>query len=195
MTLMNQYNRLMEHIQVTPEMLSRAHAALDNTALSTRHHYKKVFGTVAACLLLMIGIVPFLQNTLLSPPEHVASTGIEEYSSIAQLAEAVSFPLAVPTALPDGYTFASAANQFGTAVICYTNGTQEIKYCMGVGNSAPEGIYPTTSGRPLDVPNATLYQDDFGNFVTWYDTQYSYCIISDTNFTDAQWEAMILSVQ
>ena len=57
MISMNKYNRLMEHINVTPDMLVRAHAALDagKQPKSTRNTVPlRRYGALAACLALVI---------------------------------------------------------------------------------------------------------------------------------------------
>ena len=122
MISMNKYNRLMEHINVTPDMLVRAHAALDagKQPKSTRNTVPlRRYGALAACLAVVICGASLLNRQLQDDPVQAlppSATGeIVEYDTTAELAENLPFTLRLPMELPGGYACTGAADSFGTA--------------------------------------------------------------------------------
>lgn len=202
---MNKYNQIMEKICVTPEMLSRLQAAVrKQSAQSRKMRWRKPVGALAACLVLIIGGTTLMNSNMvfpwekdLSQPPEVSVGGVQDYSSIEQLTESLSFPLSVPSNLPDGYAFESAANQFGMAVVVYSNGTTQIKYCMGMGDDALVGNNHTDEGYRITANSAILYDDTGSGYTSaeWQDAAYSYCIISDVPLTEDMWSDIITSVE
>lgn len=200
---MIKYNQIMEKIHVTPAMLSRLQneitACLERKARVRRY---KVAGIAAACLVLVVSgttIVRYSGTTWgqgTPEPPKVSVGGVQEYASIAQLAESLSFPLSAPTVLPDGYAFESAANQFGMAVVIYSNGEQQMKYCMGEDDAAFIGNNHTDSGYQIDSHHAVLYDDTNCGYTIaeWKDDIYSYCLISDIPLSEEMWSDIIESV-
>lgn len=203
MILMIKYNQIMDRICVTPAMLSRLQneiaACLDRKARVRRY---QVAGIAAACLVLVVSGTTIVRysGTIWGQgtpePPKVSVGGVQEYASIAQLAESLSFPLSVPAVLPDGYAFESAANQFGMAVVIYSNGEQQIKYCMGEEDAALIGNNHTDSGYQMDSHHAVLYDDTNRGYTIaeWQDDTYSYCIISDIPLAEEIWSDMIAGV-
>lgn len=57
MTLTNNYNRLIEHVNVTPDMLVRLHEALDSGKYprTAAHRNLRRYAALAACLAVIIG--------------------------------------------------------------------------------------------------------------------------------------------
>lgn len=203
MILMMKYNQIMEKIHVTPEMLSRLQneiaTRLDRQVRARRY---KLAGIVAACLALVISGTTIVYHSGIAwgqkepKPPIVSVGGVQEYASIAQLAESLSFPLSVPTVLPDGYVFASAANQFGMAVVIYSNGDQQIKYCMGMEDAALIGNNHTDDGYQMDSNRAILYDDTNRGYTVaeWQDGAYSYCVISDVPLEEEVWSDIVEGV-
>lgn len=200
---MMRYNQIMEKIHVTPEMRFRLQnkiAASLNRQMRVRRY--KMAGIAAACLVLVVSGTTIVHHRDTSwgqgtpKPPVVAVGGVQEYSSITQLAESLSFSLSVPAVLPDGYVFESAANQFGMAVVIYSDGEQQIKYCMGEGNAALIGNNHTDSGHQIDANHAVLYDDTNRGYTIaeWQDDTYSYCIISDIPLSEELWTEMIEGV-
>ena len=121
MISMNKYNRLMEHVNPSPDLEQRLHDALDKPPVrkpSARSRY----GAAAACLVLIIGGTAVMQmNRTPANPDGegkeppVTAAAPQEYATTDELAAALSFPLALPQTLPDGYAFDSASDQFGMA--------------------------------------------------------------------------------
>ena len=202
---MNKYNQIMEKICVTPEMLSRLQAAArKQSAKSRKMRWRKPVGALAACLVLIIGGTTLMNSNMvfpwekdLSQPPEVSVGGVQDYFTIEQLTESLSFPLSVPSNLPDGYAFESAANQFGMAVVVYSNGTAQIKYCMGMGEDALVGNNHTDEEYRIAANSAILYgcTDSGYTSAEWQDAAYSYWIISDIPLTEDMWADIITSVE
>lgn len=200
MTSMNKYNRLMEQVNPSQDMEQRLHAALDQPPVRKSNVRRYAAPAIAACLVLVLGGTALMHQSKTptdqegKPP--VTAVGITEYGSTDELAAALPFPLALPEHLPEGYAFSSAANQFGVAVVIYEDAAgHSLKYCMGEGNDALEGISHSVSGTPLDGTDAAIYQDAGFTSVEWADEAYSYCFISDDNFAETEWAALVNSVQ
>lgn len=200
---MNQYNRIMEQIQVTPAMLARLqHGVAARLEQQARMRRYRIAGLAAACLILIAGSTAVIHdNGLLgepggSEPPVVAVGGVQDFESMEALAASLSFPLSVPAVLPEGYAFESAANQFGMAVVLYTNGTASIKYCMGEGDAAVIGHMQTGQGHEIASHHAVLFGDAGQGYTSaeWEDGTYSYCILSDTPLTEHTWSEIIQSV-
>ena len=138
MISMNKYNRLMEHINVTPDMLVRAHAALDagKQPKSTRNTVPlRRYGALAACLAVVICGASLLNRQPQDDPVQAlppSATGeVVEYGTTAELAENLPFTLRLPMELPGGYACTGAADSFGTATVHYEKGENSICYYMG----------------------------------------------------------------
>ena len=169
MISMNKYNRLMEHINVTPDMLVRAHAALDagKQPKSTRITVPlRRYGALAACLAVVICGASLLNRQPQDDPVQAlppSATGeVVEYGTTAELAKNLPFTLRLPMELPGGYACTGAADSFGTAAVRYEKGEDSICYYMGEGESAFDGIYPAGEKRTLTAKDAALYEDSTG---------------------------------
>ena len=202
MTSMNKYNRLMEHVNPSPDLEQRLHDALDKPPVRKPSAWRR-YGAVAACLVLIIGGTAVMQmNRTPANPDGeggeppVTATAPQEYTTTDELAAAMPFPLALPEILPDGYAFDSAADQFGTAVVLYADAEgHTLKYCMGEGESALEGMNHTVSGEKLEGTDALIYADLGYTSVEWKDGKYSYCFIADENFDAATWQTLVENVK
>lgn len=202
MISMNNYNRLMEHVNVTPDMLVRAHEALDagKQPKTTRKTVPlRRYGALAACLAVVICGASLLSRPAQDNPVEAlppSATGdVVDYATTAELAENLPFTLRLPSALPGGYECTGAANSFGTAAVRYEKGEDSIRYYMGEGTSAFDGIYPTGEKRTLAAKDAALYEDSTGCIVEWTDGDYSFALITTEAFTDDELCAMIDSVK
>lgn len=202
MISMNNYNRLMEHVSVTPDMLVRMHAALD-AGKQPKYTHKAVplrrYGALAACLAVVICGATLLNRPAQDNPVQAlppSATGeVVEYGTTAELAENLPFTLRLPTELPDGYTCTGAANSFGSAAVFYEKGEDSIRYYMGEGESAFDGIYPTGEKRTLAAKDAALYEDSTGYIVEWTDDDYSFALLTSEKLSDDELCAMIESVK
>lgn len=98
--------------------------------------------------------------------------------------------------MPDGYAFDSASDQFGMAVVVYADAEgHTLKYCMGKGEDALEGMNHTVSGEKLEGTDALLYAETGYTAVEWKDSKYSYCFIADEAFDTAVWQALVNSIK
>lgn len=202
MISMNNYNRLMEHVSVTPDMLVRMHAALD-AGKKPKYTHKAVplrrYGALAACLAVVICGASLLNRPAQDNPVQAlppSATGeVVEYGTTAELAENLSFTLRLPTEIPDGYACTGAANSFGTAAVHYEKGEDSIRYYMGEDESAFDGIYPTGEKRTLAVKGAALYEDSTGYIVEWTDGGYSFALLTTEKLSDDALCTMIESVK
>lgn len=201
MTLTNNYNRLIEHVNVTPDMLVRLHEALDSGKYprTAAHRNLRRYAALAACLAVIIGGASLLNRQPADNPVQTlppTATGeVTEYDSTDELAEHLSFALRLPTALPKGYECMYAANSFGTAALRYDKGEDSIRYFMGEGESAFEGIYPSGEKRTLTAENAAVYADNGGYIVEWTTDGFSYALLTTEAFSDDELCAIIESVR
>ena len=127
------------------------------------------------------------------PPS--ATGEVVEYGTTAELAENLPFTLRLPMELPGGYACTGAADSFGTAAVRYEKGEDSIRYYMGEGESAFDGIYPTGEKRTLTAKDAALYEDSTGYIVEWTDGDYSFALITTEKLSDVELCAMIESVK
>ena len=202
MISMNKYNRLMEHVNPSPDLEQRLHNALDKPPVR-KPSARRRYGAAAACLVLIIGgtAVMQLNRTPANPDGEgkeppVTATAPQDYDTTDALAAALSFPLALPQTLPDGYAFDSASDQFGTAVVVYADAEgHTLKYCMGKGEDALTGMNHTVSGEKLESTDALLYAETGYTAVEWKDSKYSYCFIADEAFDTAVWQALVSSIK
>ena len=119
MISMNKYNRLMEHVNPSPDMEQRLHAALDQSPVRKPNPWRcSIPFAAAGCLLAIIFSIATIKPVYAqTAPDHtkppVTATAPQDYDTTDALAAALSFPLALPQTLPDGYAFDSASDQFG----------------------------------------------------------------------------------
>lgn len=203
MISMIRYNRMMDKLHVTAQMQQDLLDAAPRYAVKKRRQAWKIAGSAAACLAVVLCLTTFLQNQNAVPPvieggepPALGQSGVVDYTSIEALADSLDFALSVPETLPEGYAFDSAANQFGMAVVIYTDGAHQIKYYMSQDNAAVSGFYETAPETSISDKNAVLFgEKDAYTAVQWQDKQYSYFMTSDASFDEAQWCAILDSVQ
>ena len=102
MISMNKYNRLMEHVNPSPDLEQRLHDALDKPPVRKPPAWRR-YGAAAACLVLIIGGTAVMQmNRTPANPDGegkeppVTAAAPQEYATTDELAAALSFPLALP---------------------------------------------------------------------------------------------------
>ena len=193
MISMNKYNRLMEHVNPSPDMEQRLHAALDQSPVRKPNPWRCSIPFIFS----IATIKPVYAQTA---PDHtkppVTATAPQDYDTTDALAAALSFPLALPETLPDGYAFDSASDQFGMAVVVYADAEgHTLKYCMGKGEDALTGMNHTVSGEKLEGTDALLYAETGYTAVEWKDSKYSYCFIADESFDTTVWQALVNSIK
>ena len=127
MISMNKYNRLMEHVNPSPDMEQRLHAALDQSPVRKPNPWRcSIPFAAAGCLLAIIfsiaTIKPVYAHPLLRDHTNLLSQPPRRRSTTRQtrFAAALSLPLALPETLPDGYAFDSGIRsvRHGCCCVC-----------------------------------------------------------------------------
>ena len=198
---MNKYNEIMETIALSPESerrilnnaLAGKESAFRRASARRLQRFMRLGGTLAACLALAVaGGVLWGQNASLpnvSDPPVLAVPSMEEYDTIDALQSTLSFPLTLPAALPKGYVFDRAVNQFGMAQIIYANGDATLRYFMAEGSGA---LNSSIFAKEITLENgATLLGDDGYTCAQWQDETYSYSFVSSDGLTQEQWETLL----
>ena len=192
---MIKYNQIMENITVTPALRARVLDALRTAQKKRRPPIYQIAGALAACLVLLVGAYfaqrYFTAPDAVTPPPVTVPGGVVEYATLAELAASLDFPLQVPHALPDGYVFDRAVNQFGMAVVFYQNGDAQLKFYMSRGSAAKDGYYPSDAG--VSIPGATLYEN--GAAAVWERGEYSFSCFADAPLSAEAWRVLIESVE
>ena len=200
MTLTTKYDRIMESIHTTPELEERILRAADQPRAKTkpRRIWIKTAGTLAACLVLV-----FCGTTLLhqapegNEPSAVQGgvpSGMQDFDSIDALAASLPFTLQTPAVLPEGYEFSSAADQFGTAVVIYTNGADSIRFYMSADGDAAEGYYPDVPAHETEF--ATLYgENGVYTAAQWGKDGNSFLLLADAGLSEDTFAEIIQSVR
>lgn len=201
------YNELMSRITVTPQMRERV---LQNV----RMHRKEKTGTedrgrvsgrsrkiralgrylpaaIAACLVLVCGLMlqksrPLQPQTEETPGIDLVYSGIEEYSSLSDLEDAVGFSMKEAGALAENLPFAAKqtaySNAAGIARIDYTSEDGEV---ITFSKAADDGTdisgdytkYSAVSEETIGDVSVTLKGDgDIVNLATFSKDGYAYAI-------------------
>lgn len=134
------YRRLMDAVVVTPELEERVLEAVARRAErrpvipAARRRILTACAAAACCVVLVVAR-PFYGGPAVTatPPAVVqGGYGSVEYDSPQALAEALSWPLAIPTALPEGYSLLLAQSLPGElAELRWSDGTDTLCYRMG----------------------------------------------------------------
>lgn len=98
-------------------------------------------------------------------------------------------------AAPRGDERQQKPSALGTAALRYDKGEDSIRYFMGEGESAFEGIYPSGEKRTLTAENAAVYADNGGYIVEWTTDGFSYVLLTTEAFSDDELCAIIESVR
>lgn len=181
---MIQYNKIMQKVTLSPETEERIRSELLSAKTAPKHVIRPVWkrlGALAACLALAVCctlLLPHLTRNPIESPYVQQPNQVVTYNTIAELAESLSFPLAVPTLMPEGYQFECAVNQFGMAKIIYTDGTHQLHYFMLEGEEPPSE-YPEYDIK-AEADGIRFFSSTDGCFIAkWSDKTYSYSIHSD----------------
>lgn len=180
---MDTYRKAFEPLSVPEDMLERIMAQAEAPAPPIPFPKKRRTSSIlalAACLTLVVcGSLAFRPWDP-QPTEQVKLVNpIQTAQGITALAEALPFPLAVPTQLPEGYAFEHASSIMGTlAQVIYLKGEERLTYRMSEGAGDISGDfnqYPETA----TVDGVTLKGD--GGLVSlalWQDEAYTYSLAS-----------------
>lgn len=111
------------------------------------------------------------ENPVVEKPSYVV-----EYDTLEELTASLTFPLQIPSVVPEGYTRSNYVNQFGMAQVIWTCGEKQLKYYMLDGP-----MNDTGSSYPLHktVDGIRLSGSEEGWLVAeWSDETCSYALVS-----------------
>ena len=106
MILKQEYDAVMEHLQVTPDMRRRVLEHIRQADLSRRaaspSGYRRALAAAACLALLAAGaaVLPLLSSETEPEPPVLSVPDIAPYASASDLAQAVGFPVEELSALP-----------------------------------------------------------------------------------------------
>ena len=201
------YNELMSRITVTPQMRQRV---LQNVrthrqektnsensdkasggSRKIRTLWRYLPAVMAACLVLVCGIVLQKSRTIQPQTEETSGidlvySGIEEYSSLSDLEDAVGFSMKETGALAENLPFAAKqtaySNAAGIARIDYTSPDGDVITFSkaeddGTDISGDYTEYSAVSEETIGDVSVTLKGDgDMANLVTFSKDGYTYAI-------------------
>lgn len=200
-----QYEKLMDHIQVTPEMAERILKNLEGTRRKSRAPGYLAAGlAAAACLALLISTPLFRPaprpQAQMAPAQADIQmvNGIEEAQSPEALAQLVGFHLPPIPELPfetEAIAYSSYWNNMAqitcsgsenTAVLRMTPGTKD---CSGDYTE-----YPTEEVLEVQDLSITLKgKEDAFQLAVWSDGEYSYSVRMQQGVPAEQWEKILIS--
>ena len=192
---MAKYNEIMSRVSVTPEMRERVLAGVaehrqlkQKTTAGNVKNIRKwvrwVPAVAAACFLLVIGLQIYHINQTTDEPNDVASEGVTEYASLAELEKAVGFDMPELEALPFKKAETMYTNASGIARIDYYGSSEEsITISKGKDDgtdiSGDYNEYSSVSEETIGGVTVTLKGNDGEfNLAAWTDDGYAYAVSS-----------------
>lgn len=210
MTLKNRsaYRRLMDAVVVTPELEERVLEAVARRAErrpvipAARRRILTACAAAACCVVLVVA-QPFYGGPAVTatPPAAVqGGYGSVEYDSPQALAEALSWPLAIPTALPEGYSLLLAQSLPGElAELRWSDGADTLRYRMAPGSEDISGDYTQYSEISTRVVGTRSVQcrGEGGMIYTavWTADGYSCSLSASGGLSPAELEGILSSIQ
>ena len=210
MTLRNRsaYRRLMDAVMVTPELEERVLEAVTRRAdrrpaiPATRRRILAACALAACCMVLLLAQPVYgMPLTTATPPAVVqGGYGSVEYDSPRALAEALSWPLAIPTALPEGYSLLLAQSLPGElAELRWSDGTDTLCYRMAPGSEDISGDYTQYGETYTRTVGAWSVQcrgaDGTIRTAVWEAEGYSYSLSDSGGLSPAELEAVLSSIR
>ena len=209
MTLRNRsaYRRLMDAVVVTPELEERvleavARRADRRPAIPATRRILAACALAACCMVLLLAQPVYgMPLTTATPPAVVqGGYGSVEYDSPRALAEALSWPLAIPTALPEGYSLQLVQSLPGElAELRWSDGTDTLCYRMAPGSGDISGDYTQygeTYARTVGAWSVQCRGED-GTIRTavWTADGYSCSLSASGGLSPAELEAILTSIR
>lgn len=197
------YDAIMEHIQLTDErkrrILDRLPAALEHSARPSSRW--KGWAAAAACfVLLLVGVSLFFpaapSHPLPSQPVTNPVPEIKTLSSLAELSQAVGFPVEALPHLPFTPTEESYTAYWSElAQVTYSDGTQTAVFRKSAGtedNSGDYTVYETALQLELEGYTVTL-KGDAGGYVlaVWSKDGYAYSLKLSAPYPQEEWETIL----
>lgn len=185
-----EYDEIMEHIQVTPEMRERILSHIRETDIATPSPKVlpfsglKKYWSVAACFVLLLAgaiALPHLLNQADPEPPVLAGPNIVEATSLQKLSELVGFEVTTDFSLPfkaEKITYCSYRNEM--AQIEYSGEGCSARYRQSLGTDDNSGDYNTYSDTTVMAVNnleVTLKGDNgIYTLAIWTDESRTYSL-------------------
>lgn len=204
MILKQEYDAVMEHLQVTPDMRRRVLEHIRQADLSPRAASpsgRRRALAAAACLALLAAgaaVLPLLPSETEPEPPVLSVPDIALYASASDLAQAVGFPVEDLSALPFQPEQTTYLSYWGElAQIQYTAGEASAVYRKSAGEQDDSGDYtPYSAQTQLQAGSrsVTLKGDDTGYVLAlWSDGGFSYSIRLSLPLEPEAWLPIIAS--
>lgn len=202
------YDKVMEHIEVTPEMRQRILRNIQQVDLTKEKPAKvvrfpllKQLTTIAACLAIVLtGIltIPQLLEQGADEPyiDLNPATEIVEVKTIEELSEEVGFPVNEMSNLPfkvENTTYIAYWKE--VAEITYTGDGQTAVYRKETGSSDISGDYNSYNSEiemSINDYDVTLKgNDNVYSLAIWTDGDYSYSLSFSDGKTESEWKIIL----
>ena len=205
MTLRNRdsaYRALMDGITVTPELADRVLDALERAERRPPARRWRPAAVCGAALCLLLALAWPMEHLLppqTTPPLVQDPYAPTEYGSPQALAEALPYPLRVPSALPEGYELILAqALPGGLAELRWSDGTDTLCYRMAPGEGDISGDYNTYESEWTQaVGTLTIACRGSGGraaAAAWTSDGFSYALTSEAGLTPEELSALVESI-
>lgn len=185
-----EYDEIMEHLQVTPQMRQRILEHIEEADLSTPKKVlrfpalKKALSLAACFVLLLAGVMALpqlLSRSEAELPPVLDSQGIEEVASLEELSKLVGFEIKEDFSLPFEVTERSYVSYWNDlAEIDYAGEGQSAVYRQSPGTEENSGDYTPYSqsvALKLDGRTVTLKGDqDAFPLALWTEGGYAYSL-------------------
>lgn len=185
-----EYDEIMEHLQVTPQMRQRILEHIEEADLSTPKKVlrfpalKKALSLAACFVLLLAGVMALpqlLSRSEAELPPVLDSQGIEEVASLEELSKLVGFEIKEDFSLPFEVTERSYVSYWNElAEIDYAGEGQSAVYRQSPGTEENSGDYTPYSqsvALKLDGRTVTLKGDqDAFPLALWTEGGYAYSL-------------------
>lgn len=185
-----EYDEIMEHLQVTPQMRQRILEHIEEADLSTPKKVlrfpalKKALSLAACFILLLAGVMALpqlLSRSEAELPPVLDSQGIEEVASLEELSKLVGFEIKEDFSLPFEVTERSYVSYWNDlAEIDYAGEGQSAVYRQSPGTEENSGDYTPYSqsvALKLDGRTVTLKGDqDAFPLALWTEGGYAYSL-------------------
>ena len=185
-----EYDEIMEHLQVTPQMRQRILEHIEEADLSTPKKVlrfpalKKALSLAACFVLLLAGVMALpqlLSRSEAELPPVLDSQGIEEVASLEELSKLVGFEIKEDFSLPFEETERSYVSYWNElAEIDYAGEGQSAVYRQSPGTEENSGDYTPYSqsvALKLDGRTVTLKGDqDAFPLALWTEGGYAYSL-------------------
>ena len=208
MTLENRqaYRKIMDSVTVTPEVerrvLAGLQAALDGRRAPARRWQPRLAAACAAVMICAAASTPLWleSRTPAETPPVQVTWNMQQFDSIGELADSLSYPLLLPAWLPEGYALESVRCLQGElAEVVWQYGEQSLTYRMAPGEQDVSGDFTsygweeTITAGPYTV--TCKGEDGLVLLAVWSDGTYSFSLHTSAGLTTDQVQAIIESIE